>query len=193
MSRSRRHSRPSLGSRLMALLLVVLAVVFILPKIKQRLNYPVRYAEEIRAACAVYDLPPALISAIAVTESSFNPSAQSSAGARGLMQITPSTGEWIASQLREDQTYNHDQLFDPLTSLRYACWYMDFLLRRFDGDEVCAIASYHAGQGSVSKWLKDPAYSSDGHTLAAFPNDAPQTKHYVAKVQKAYEYYKKFY
>lgn len=189
--RRRRQSR--VRGWILALILFTLAVIYILPNVKARMQYPVKYESEIRAAAGAYDLPPALIAAIAVTESAYRPEARSNMDARGLMQITPTTGEWIAGHLKEKSAFTADALYDPITSLRYACWYVDFLLEQFDGDEACAIAGYHAGQGSVRKWLNDPNYSVDGRTLYAFPDDAPQTRHYVSKVQKAYEYYKKVY
>ena len=93
----------------------------------------------------------------------------------------------------ERDAFTDEVLLDPETSLLYGGWYIRYLMDEFGGDFTCAVAAYHAGQGAVRKWLKDPAYSPDGRTLAAFPADAPKTGHYVSKVRKAYDYYLKKY
>lgn len=179
---------------LVSLLALVAALfVFALPKLLARVQYPIRYEEEIRAAAEEFGVNPALVAAIAFTESGYRAEIRSNAGAMGLMQIMPDTGKWIAEKLREADSFTDERLFDPQTALRYGCWYLQFLFMEFDGDETCALAAYHAGQGSVRKWLNDPAYSKDGWTLSAFPEDAPKTRYYVTKVRKAYEQYRKVY
>lgn len=179
---------------LYALFALIAAVfVFALPKLLGHVQYPIRYEEEISAAAEEFGINPALVAAIAYTESGYQADARSKAGAMGLMQIMPDTGKWIAEKLFEADSFTDERLFEPQTALRYGCWYLRFLFMEFDGDETCALAAYHAGQGNVRKWLNDPAYSNDGWTLSAFPEDAPQTRHYVSKVRKAYEYYRKAY
>ena len=175
------------------LTLIAVFAVFALPKLVRGIQYPVRYEPEIRAAAAEFGLNPALVAAIAYTESGYRADARSSVGAMGLMQIMSDTGKWIAGKLGEADSFSDGSLFSPQTALRYGCWYLRFLLMEFGGDETCAVAAYHAGQGSVRKWLSDPAYSDDGLTVRAFPDDAPQTRHYIAKVRKAYEYYQNAY
>ncbi len=172
-------------------MLALLAVLFVAvyPRIAARSQYPVRYETEIRAAAEVYSLEPALLAAVARIESSYRADARSSVGALGLMQIMPETGAWIAEKRGEREAFTDEALLDPKTSLLYGGWYIRYLMDEFDGDFTCAVAAYHAGQGSVRKWLKNPAYSPDGRTLSAFPADAPKTGHYVSKVQKAYDYY----
>ena len=93
-----------------------------------------------------------------LAESSYQPEAVSSANAQGLMQLLPSTAEWIAGKF--DETYVEGCLFDPETNVKYGCWYLGFLMRRYNGDMTCASAAYHAGQGTVDRWLADPAYSA---------------------------------
>ena len=152
-------------------------------------TYPVEYEDLIRAYAQENGLEPAYVAAVILAESSYRPEAVSSADARGLMQIVPSTGEWIAGKL--DETFSEEALFDPATNIRYGCWYLGFLMDRYGGDMRCASAAYHQGQGTVDAWLRDPALSSDGRTLDRI--DSSATEKYVDRILKYYEQYEKIY
>lgn len=151
--------------------------------------YPMEYTELIRANAQQFNLEPAYVAAVVLAESSYNPNAVSSVNAQGLMQIMPETGEWIAGKF--DETYVEGCLFDPATNLRYGCWYLGFLMDRYDGDKRCSSSAYHSGQGTVDGWLKDPAYSSDGKTLDVIPGSNADT--YVNRVLEYYEKYDELY
>ena len=84
-----------------------------------------------------------------------------------------------------------DQLYDPETSIRFGCWYLNFLQGRFDGDVMEMVAAYNAGHGSVEDWLADPRFSADGETLLSIPFE--QTARYYEKVMTAYEKYTTLY
>ena len=152
-------------------------------------NYPMEYVAEIRAAARENDLTPGYVAAVILAESSYRPEAVSSADAQGLMQLLPSTAQWIAGKLGEE--YVEGCLFDPETNIRYGCWYLGFLMRRYSGDMRCASAAYHAGQGTVDQWLQNPEYAPDGVTLAVIPYDTTNT--YVQRVLKYYEKYAELY
>ena len=152
-------------------------------------TYPVEYQDLIRQYAAENDIPPAYVAAVILAESSYRPEAVSLVNAQGLMQILPSTAEWIAGKF--DESYTEGCLFDPETNIKYGCWYLGFLMRRYDGSMRCSSAAYHAGQGTVDKWLADPAYSSDGKTLDKIASDATGT--YVERVLKYYEKYEEIY
>ena len=134
-------------------------------------------------------LEPAYVAAVILAESSYNPQAVSSVNAQGLMQIMPETGAWIAGKF--DESYVDGCLFDPETNIRYGCWYLGYLLRRYDGDKTCSTAAYHSGQGTVDGWLKDPQYSTDGRTLNII--GGPRANTYVGRVLEYYEKYKQLY
>lgn len=153
-------------------------------------NYPMKYKETIDAMSDEYMLDPALVCAVIYTESGFDSGAVSVDGARGLMQIMPDTGAWIASKLG-DVTYGADRLFEPELNIRYGCWFLNYLFTRFAGDGHKALAAYNAGQGSVDKWLKRPECSSDGVTLMHIPSR--ETRHYVKKVRAAHDIYLEIY
>ena len=152
-------------------------------------SYPMEYADMIRMYAGQNELEPAYVAAVVLAESSYDPQAVSAADAQGLMQLLPSTAEWIAGKLGE--TYTEGDLFDQDVNLRYGCWYLRFLMDRYGGDKRLASAAYHAGQGTVDKWLQDPALSPDGATLASIPYKTTDT--YVQRVLRYYERYAKLY
>lgn len=141
-------------------------------------RYPVQYRELICRYAEENGLEPAHVAAVILAESSYRADAVSSVNAQGLMQLLPSTAEWIAGKF--DEEYSEGCLFDPETNIKYGCWYLGFLMNRYDDDKTCASAAYHSGQGTVDQWLQDPAYSSDGKTLSAIPGSNADT--YVNRI-----------
>lgn len=151
--------------------------------------YPLEYASEIAQDAAQYGLDPYRVAAVIRTESGFNPNAVSGAGARGLMQLMPETGEWIAGKLGVEG-YNDDMLFVPETNISFGCWYLAFLHDRFGGKSDVVSAAYNAGHGRVSEWLADDAYSEGGE-LISIPFE--ETSKYVDRVSQAEKMYRKLY
>ena len=152
-------------------------------------TYPMEYTDLIRANAAEQEIDPAYVAAIILAESSYNPNATSAVNAQGLMQIMPDTGAWLAGKFGEE--YADGCLYDPETSIRYGCWYLGYLTRRFGGDLTLATAAYHSGQGTVDKWLANPLYSANGVKLDVIPG--PEAEKYVGRVLNYYEEYKKLY
>ena len=158
----------------------------------ERASHPLYYADLIHLYSETRDLDPALVSAIILCESSFDPSAVSRLGARGLMQLMEDTAGWIAHKLGEDDAaYTFERLFDPETNIRFGTWYLRFLSDRFGGDPVKIVCAYHAGQGNVASWLANPLYSPDGVTLETIPT--ADTAAYCRRVLNARDVYKKYY
>ena len=151
-------------------------------------QYPIMYMDTIRSISSEYNLSPALIAAVVRNESSFRPGAESSVGARGLMQLMPDTAEWISRKLRQDD-YHFDQMYDPDTNIRYGCWYLNYLSSLFNGNPLCVICAYHAGQGEISSWLANPLYSTDGITLIQDRLPEGPTKLYAGRVTRDYGIY----
>lgn len=158
----------------------------------ERAQHPLRFADLIVAYSLAQGLDPALVSAVILCESSFDPQAESRLGARGLMQLMEDTAQWVAHKLDEDgDAYSFDLLYQPETSIRFGTWYLGYLSRRFGGDPTKIVCAYHAGQGNVDAWLKNPAYSSDGVTLDVIPTE--NTAAYAARVLRARDVYRKYY
>ncbi|MEA3459116.1 MAG: transglycosylase SLT domain-containing protein [Chloroflexota bacterium] len=119
-----------------------------------RLSYPKAYLDEVQKAATEFDVSPLLILAMMREESRYDPEAISWAGATGLMQILPSTGDWIAEQLGEEVTPG--DIFDSLTNARFGAWFLRFLLDHFEGDLELAVTAYNGGAASVESWQEDP-------------------------------------
>ena len=151
-------------------------------------NYPLDFREPILRIAGEYNLSPALVAAVIRNESSFRPSAESSVGARGLMQVMPDTGKWIAGKLKTDG-YTDEMLYDPETNIRFGCWYLNYLSSLFAGDPLCVVCAYHAGQGEISSWLANPLYSNDGTTLMEDRLPEGPTKQYAGRVTRDYGIY----
>ena len=150
--------------------------------------YPHKYADIVEKYSAQYDVDADLIYAVIHTESSFRTDAGSDAGAAGLMQIMPETFEWLCMRMGEQASFA--DLYDPDTAVRFGTYLLHLLLEEF-GYTRTALAAYHAGRGQVGKWLRDPSFAPDGKTLTQIP--FRDTAHYVRKVDRAMQMYKKIY
>ena len=158
----------------------------------ERAQHPLLYPELIDQYAAAQGLDPELVAAVILCESSFDPQAESRLGARGLMQLMEDTASWIAHRLGEDgEGYTFDLLYDPGVNIRFGTWYLGYLSARFSGDPTKIVCAYHAGQGNVDSWLKNPDYSSDGVTLDVIPT--ADTATYASRVLRARDVYKKYY
>jgi peptidoglycan lytic transglycosylase len=122
------------------------------PEWYQRVRYPLRYEAIVQGHARNYDLSPTLLAAVIYTESKFDASARSGAGAVGLMQLLPDTAKGIAIRTGGDH-FVVDDLLDPEINVRYGAWYLRSLLDRYD-DLRTALAAYHAGQGNVDNWRR---------------------------------------
>jgi len=134
----------------------------------QRAAFPLGYKEYVLRYSAQNDLPPALVFAVIRCESSFDPLAVSEAYARGLMQITEDTFEWARWRMGDDENRSFDEMFIPEVNIRYGTFILRLHLDHF-GEVRETLAAYHAGRGSVTRWLEDSRFSYDGLTLYTTP------------------------
>lgn len=193
MRKNPKRKRARAVGALFLLAILIACFVCVLPDALEKARYPIVYREWIEEFSNSNGLDPALVAAIVCTESGYDVNATSSVGARGLMQLMPSTAEWIHPKLNKAYDFDEAVLYTVDGSLTYGCWYLSFLSKRYGGDFTSVTAAYHAGQGQVDLWRRDPAYAPDGVHLNAIPESAGATRHYVEKVKKAYEYYSKVY
>jgi soluble lytic murein transglycosylase len=138
----------------------------------KEVTLPLRHDDIIRQQADRFDLDPALVAAVINQESGFSDQT-SSAGARGLMQITPETGLQI-EKLSGGETFVFDDLSDPDLNIRYGTFYLRHLLDRFGGNEVAALAAYNAGPENVEAW--------GGSGLGVDDIEFPETRAYVEAV-----------
>lgn len=190
----RRNRLPGILIVILLAAILIAAGVYYAGKYREHMNYvqyPLRYEELIVANAAEFGLEPWHVAAVVRCESSFRETATSEVGARGLMQIMPDTGEWLAGKFDEEAGYTADLLYQPEINLKYGCWYLKWLMNRYEGNRTVVTAAYHAGHGTVDKWLEDTAISSDGKTLSTIPYSSTAT--YVERVLKACEKYRELY
>jgi len=129
------------------------------------LRYLLPYREPLEAAARAQGLDPAWVYGLIRQESRFTPAARSGVGARGLMQIMPNTGRWIARQ-RGLGGFRVASLEDPGTNLDFGTWYMRNVLDRLDGSILLASAGYNAGPGRPTRWRASIARTVDGALFA---------------------------
>ncbi len=132
-------------------LLVFLGIAsyFIVPKFLADDVYPLKYADLIAKYSQQYNVDPALVAAVILQESRFNPKAVSPVGAQGLMQFMPSTA---ATMAREVGMKSYD-IFDAETSIQFGAAHLRDLLNKYNGNVDQALASYNAGTGTVDNWV----------------------------------------
>jgi soluble lytic murein transglycosylase len=158
---------------------VALGLVGTLDRAIQELTLPLRHEDVIREQSREKDVDAALIAAVIYSESKFS-DRTSSAGARGLMQITPQAAKDIERH-SGGTTFELGDLSDPEINIRYGTFLLRELLDRYDGDVVAALAAYNAGPGNVDNW--------GGNDLTVESIPFPETRAYVEEVldkQRAY-------
>jgi soluble lytic murein transglycosylase len=149
--------------------------------------YPIPYWQDIQRWSAQQTLNPVLVLALMRQESRFEPAIESVTGAKGLMQLMPETAAEVAAQLKLKK-YQLDQ---PNDNIRLGTWYLDSTHETFQGNSMLAIASYNAGPGNVSQWLK----TLDNRDADVFVESIPfdETQHYVKAVLENYWNYVRLY
>lgn len=179
--------RPRGVKRRILFILFTLLLIFNINHIG-RFFYPFPYRQTVFNESRAHGLDPCLVAAVIKTESNFNPRAVSPRGARGLMQIMPDTGLWVAGQTGM-RGFQPEWLDDPEINIRFGSWYLSDLYREFNGDTVLVLAAYNGGRGNVEKWLEQEHWTGQANSLDQIP--FPETRDFVRKVlwnYKAYRY-----
>lgn len=163
----------------LTIILLLFATAFI--------GFFVSYRRPYRETVKESGLDENLVYAIMKAESGFCEAAKSRAGAIGLMQILPSTARFVCAI--NDLQFDVEKLTDGKYNVQIGCLYLAYLLERFPVMET-ALCAYNAGEGTVSQWLADTAYSTDGLTLIEIPYG--ETRAYVKKIRKFRKIYEFF-
>jgi soluble lytic murein transglycosylase len=149
----------------------------------EEVTLPLRHEDIIRQQAAEKGVPADLIAAVIYSESRFRDQT-SHAGARGLMQITPSTAK-VIEKLSGGQTFKFDDLSDPDINIRYGTFYLRYLIRKYGDNEVAALAAYNAGPRNVTAW--------GGSNLSLDDIQFPETRDYVENVLEKRDAYAQHY
>jgi soluble lytic murein transglycosylase len=121
------------------------------PEALQRLAYPLVYADLLSAGAQERGLDPLLLAALVRQESLFEPVAESYAGARGLGQVMPATGQGIANTLGLED-FVLDDLYRPSVSIQFGAFYLGAQMDLFDDQVLVALAAYNGGPGNTLRW-----------------------------------------
>lgn len=127
--------------------------------VSSNLSVPESMDKIFEEAAAAYQVPEALLKAVGKAESGFDPSAVSSAGAQGVMQLMPATA----------QALGVTDSFDARSNIFGGAKYISNLLRQYDGDIDLTLAAYNAGSGNVAKYGGVPPFE--------------ETRNYIQKVR----------
>ena len=177
----RRRRFFALGSvaALIGVLVAALVVSGFFDQALKELTLPLRHEDVIRQQADEKGVDAALIAAVIYSESKFSDQT-SSAGARGLMQITPEAADTIARN-SDATTFELNDLGDPEINIRYGTFLLKELLGRFDGNVTAALAAYNAGPANAEEWGGSDLNTSDIRF--------PETRAYVEGVlEKQGEY-----
>lgn len=147
-----------------------------LPEEFWKLLFPRDYWKLVQRQARANGLDPYIVMGLIRQESAFNPRAVSTANARGLMQILPST----ASPNRRGRRRAAQRLFDPAYNLRFGCRHFRALLKIFNGNLEQALAAYNAGDSRVRKWKSQREFRDGVEFMETIP--IPATRGYVEAV-----------
>ena len=151
-----------------------------------KLAYQLHYQDVINDNAKAFILDPYLVTALIREESYFNPKAQSIAGARGLMQLMPSTASYIANKSGIIYT-GQASLLTPETNIKLGCAYLDYAKTRLHENDMLAVASYNGGPNAVRSWKDNLTYKNFDEFVENIPY--PETREYVKKVYRSYWVY----
>ncbi len=148
------------------------------------------YSDLVMPLAEDYGFHPLFLYALIRQESLFEGFVNSSAGARGLMQIIPATGAEIAENLGWPQNYTSDDLYRPVVSVRYGVDYLDRQRKLFDGNLYAALAAYNGGPGNAQEWL-EMAPNDPDLFLEVIRYD--ETRNYLRRIYENFNIYRLIY
>ena len=187
---ARRRRRSLLGIGLAIAALVIATMVLPLAKrVVNDLGLPLSYQDVIREQAAAKHLDPALIAAVIYAETKFDPQT-SSAGAEGLMQILPQTALFLAHRSGAT-TFHVRDLGTPQVNIAYGSYYLRYLLDKYRGSRLMAVAAYNGGEANVNQWVARARSAGARFTIGDIP--FPETRAYVQRVLQAQHDYRTTY
>ncbi|MFU8816418.1 MAG: transglycosylase SLT domain-containing protein [Pseudomonadales bacterium] len=143
------------------------------------LRFPIAYPAVFQRISYVTAVPQPLLLAVARQESAFDPTAVSSANARGLMQLLPPTAAQVARRVGVIEPSAVD-LFDVNRNVELGGHHLAHLLQRYGNRRPLALAAYNAGEGRVDRWIRDKGDQPMDVWIESVP--FTETRNYVKNV-----------
>ncbi|MDX2075346.1 MAG: tetratricopeptide repeat protein [bacterium] len=154
-----------------------------------RLRFPIYYRDVVVNVADRYNFDPLLMFSLIRHESFFETYATAAAGEKGLTQVIPPTGEYIAQQIGW-RDYDHSDLFRPYAGIEFGAYYLSEQLNLFDGNVYASLSAYNAGPGRGMAWLEVAGDDPD-RFMAAITISSTQT--YVQRIYNNYAMYRALY
>ena len=180
---------PAIQAAMGVTLLAPESSVFEMPLFIQQLLYPTYFPDLVAEESRAYDLDPLLMFALIRQESLFDDQIASWAGAVGLTQIMPSTGQWIA-EMMPWPAYTERDLQRAYLNAKFGAWFMSRILDMTEGNVAAALAGYNGGPGNALHWL-EAAKGDPDLFVEVIDRDEPQR--YVREIYRHYDVYKRLY
>jgi soluble lytic murein transglycosylase len=155
-----------------------------------RLRFGTYFSELIVPVAQEYGIHPLFLYSLIRQESAFEGFVRSSAGARGLMQIIPTTGQEIANELGWPNNYSDDDLYRPMVSIRLGTDYLDKWRAHLGGDYYAALAAYNGGPGNAIAWQE---LAQDDPDLFLEVVRFAETKEYIRSISEIFNIYRRIY
>ena len=160
------------------------------PSYFSRVRYGLYYSDILIPEAQAEDFDPLFIYSVVRQESLFEGFAGSSAGARGLMQVIPSTGAQIASELGKPLNYTDEDLNRPFVSILFGTYYLSKNRTLLGRDTYAMLAAYNGGPGNALEWKK---LSGDDPDLFLESIRFEETRNYIRGIYEIYTIYKRLY
>ncbi len=151
-----------------------------------QLRYPAAWNSDVVPTAARFNMDPKLLWAIMKQESAYQPSCYSTAGARGLIQMIPSTSEYVAIDNGWSESYTPDILYDPATSIMYGTACISSYGEDCNWDIPGTLAGYNGGPHNALRWGWASSSKEEFFSRITFN----ETKKYVEIVSHNYVIYK---
>lgn len=188
----KRKKRWTMGEELFIFFVIAILAAFSILNIPilEKVIYPYPNQAIIENYATQYGVDPLFVVSVIREESKFLSKSESRKGAKGLMQLMPSTAQSIAESLG-DKTYSEEDLLNPEKNIQYGTWYLASLQRVFANNMTLVTAAYNGGRGHVQEWIKNGQIDPNNIRLQDIP--FKETRDYVGRVLKSYEKYNKIY
>jgi soluble lytic murein transglycosylase len=187
------HRRRRIGALLLVVALAIGGAVVLRPLLHHAVSeiaLPLRHEDIIRQQARDKGVDPALVAAVIYAESHFIDGRTSSAGAQGLMQLTPATAQYIANK-SGGTAFRVSDLGTAQVNIAYGTFYLAYLMKRYGDDVPLVLAAYNAGEGNVDSWIAKAR--GQGHSLDIGAIPFGETRTYVRRVLDARTQYRSTY